>query len=349
MLYWLGSVLDGLWGPFRLLSSHLLLIASGLVSGFVLSLVLLPRLSRFLPRDRGREFAHDGEAARGKPTGAGVFFITIFFVLSLLVVPISFERVAILLLTMLVMASGYLDDRSHRPWHEYLKGAVDLGVALLASLVLIAGGVEEIWLPFTKATFQPAPIVSILVSTIVIWISINTTNCSDGVDGLSSTLVLLALLSLGAFLYFVVGHGQISGYFLVPHYPDAAGWAIMIFVLVGSLSGYLWHNAHPSSILMGDAGSRALGFFIGIAVIKTGNPVLILIVSTVLLVNGGVGLVKLALLRFFRIRVLHDIRFPLHDHFRHSKGWSNTQVLVRFALVQLMLGILLFGLVLKVR
>jgi len=73
------------------------------------------------------------------------------------------------------------------------------------------------------------------------------------------------------------------------------------------------------------------------------------IVSTVLLVNGGAGLVKLALLRFFRIRILHSVRFPLHDHFRHLKGWSNTQVLVRFALVQVMLIILLFGMIVKVR
>jgi phospho-N-acetylmuramoyl-pentapeptide-transferase len=188
-----------------------------------------------------------------------------------------------------------------------------------------------------------------VVSTVVLWTSINTTNCSDGVDGLSSTLVLLALLSLGAFLYFVVGHGGISEYFLLPHYPDAAGWAIMIFVLVGSLTGYLWHNAHPSALLMGDAGSRALGFFTGVAVMKTGNPALIVIVSTVLLVNGGAGLVKLALLRFFRIRILHSVRFPLHDHFRHLRGWSNTQVLVRFALIQVMVIILLFGMIVKVR
>lgn len=349
MLYWLGTALQQYYGPFRLLSSHLLLIGSGLVGAFLLSVLLLPRLARHLPRDRGREYAHDGEAARGKPSGAGVLFISVFCAVSLLVVPFSVERAAILALTMGVMLSGYLDDRSRRPWNEYLKGAVDLAIAILASVVIVAGGAQEMWLPFTKAAFHVPPVVHALISTVLLWTSINTTNCSDGVDGLSSTLVLLALLSLGAFLYFVVGHGGISEYFLLPHYPDAAGWAIMIFVLVGSLTGYLWHNAHPSSMLMGDAGSRALGFFIGIAVIKTGNPVLIVITSTVLLVNGGAGLVKLALLRFFRIRVMHNIRFPLHDHFRHLRGWSNTQVLVRFALVQVMLIILLFGMVVKVR
>jgi len=100
---------------------------------------------------------------------------------------------------------------------------------------------------------------------------------------------------------------------------------------------------------MGDAGSRALGFFIGVLVISTGNPFLILIVSTVILVNGGAGLVKVALLRFFKIRIFHTVRFPLHDHFRITRKWSNAQVLIRFALVQILITIVLFGIFMKVR
>ena len=349
MLFDLGWILQEYYGPFRLLTSHLLLIASGLVGSFLLSVLLLPRLAARLPRDRGREFAHDAEAARGKPTGAGVVFIGIFTLVSVLVVPLDLRKLIVLALTLVSMITGYLDDRSSRPWGEYVKAVVDLALSVGASIVLLAGSPAEIWLPFTKTSFTIPGVAFVAVSSVVIWASINTTNCSDGVDGLSSTLILLALLSLGAFLYFVVGHESVAEYFLLPHYPDAAGWAIMIFVLVGSLTGYLWHNAHPSALLMGDAGSRALGFFTGIAVIKTGNPLFIVIVSTVLLVNGGTGLVKVALLRFFRISIFRSVRFPLHDHFRHLKGWSNTQVLVRFALVQIMVMVLLFGLLIKVR
>ncbi len=100
---------------------------------------------------------------------------------------------------------------------------------------------------------------------------------------------------------------------------------------------------------MGDAGSRALGFIIGVMVMNTGNPFTIIVVSTVMLVNGGGGLVKVALLRFFKIRIFHNIRFPLHDHFRKERQWSNTQVLVRFALIQILVSIVLFGLFMKVR
>lgn len=123
----------------------------------------------------------------------------------------------------------------------------------------------------------------------------------------------------------------------------------MVFTLVGSLAGYLWYNAYPSVVLMGDAGSRAIGFFIGVCIILTGNPFMILLSSTVILVNGGTGLLKVALLRFAKIRILRSIRFPLHDHFRHVQNWSNSQVLVRFALVQILIGIVMFGVFIKVR
>ena len=150
-------------------------------------------------------------------------------------------------------------------------------------------------------------------------------------------------------LAFVLGHAEFAAYFLLPHYPDGARWAIMAFAMVGSLCGYLWHNAYPSSLLMGDAGSRAVGLLIGILVMATGNPFVILTVATVVLVNGGTGLIKVALLRFFRIGIFHDIRFPLHDHFRHKWGWSNTQVLLRFAITQAMLTIILIVVLVKIR
>jgi phospho-N-acetylmuramoyl-pentapeptide-transferase len=150
-------------------------------------------------------------------------------------------------------------------------------------------------------------------------------------------------------MYFILGHAKISSYLLLPHYPDGAIWAIMAFSMVGTLVGYLWYNAYPSILLMGDAGSRAIGYLLGVFIIQTGNPFLIFIVSGVLLINGGTGLVKVALLGFFKIAIFSNIRFPLHDHVRHNHGWSASQVLMRFAILQLMLTIVLMMLLIKVR
>jgi phospho-N-acetylmuramoyl-pentapeptide-transferase len=349
MLYLLGDYLQELFGPARLLTSHFNLIIIGLTVGFAGVIFLLPRLFKLLPSDRGREFAIQAENAIGKPTGAGVVFIPVFLVLAVLVVPLDGKVLLVLLLTFVAMITGYLDDRSRHPWGELAKGVFDLVLALGVAFLLYSTEVSTIWLPFTNALYETPMWLYVPLATILIWVSINTTNCSDGVDGLSSTLVLIALLSTGTFLYLVVGHTDFSSYLLLPHYAQSAKWAITTFTLVGCLAGYLWYNAYPSHVLMGDAGSRALGFFMGVTIMNTGNPFLILIVCSVILINGGTGLVKVGLLRFFNIRILHTIRFPLHDHFRKDMNWSNTQVLIRFALIQMVVTIALIGITVKVR
>jgi len=123
----------------------------------------------------------------------------------------------------------------------------------------------------------------------------------------------------------------------------------MLFALAGVLMGYLWHNAFPSKCLMGDAGSRALGFFIGVAVMVSGNPFLILATSFIIFINGGMGLIKVFLLRFFKIKIFENIRFPLHDHMRKNHGWSPTQVLIKFMIAQMLITSALIGLLFKIR
>jgi phospho-N-acetylmuramoyl-pentapeptide-transferase len=352
MLYYLASTLQEFFGPFRLLQSYAVLIIIALYAGFFLSVLLLPRCYHFLPKDRGREFSVSAEAAMGKPTGAGVIFISIFVMLSFLLAPLNYTQIAMLVFTALVMLTGYFDDRSVHSWSEYVKGALDLALSIgasLAVLYLYFDGTIHYWLPFIRTEVVVHPAVFLTVSTLVLWVSINTTNCTDGVDGLSGTLVLLALLSLGIIFYFVLGHSKIAAYLLIPHMKDGAQWAVIIFALSGVLMGYLWHNAFPSKVLMGDAGSRALGFFIGICVILSGNPFLLLMTSGMILINGGTGLLKVALLRFFKIRILHNIRFPLHDHMRKNRSWSPTQVLLKFMILQMLITLAVLGLLFKVR
>jgi phospho-N-acetylmuramoyl-pentapeptide-transferase len=100
---------------------------------------------------------------------------------------------------------------------------------------------------------------------------------------------------------------------------------------------------------MGDAGSRSIGLLLGVLVLASGNPFLIFVVAIVVLVNGATGLLKVALLRFFKISIFKTIRYPLHDHVRYCLGWSNAQVLVRFVLIQVVGTLLFLLLLLKVR
>lgn len=350
MLYWLGLWLENVWGPFRLLASHFFLGGVGFVTCGLLTWKLLPGLAnKFCPRDRGRAHAVESAMSQGKPTGAGIVFIPLFLAVQLFILPLSLEIAGVLLLTLVASVCGFLDDRASVAWGEYLKGAIDLLIGVAAAFLI--GGLEpvEIWLPFTKVKLLLSPALAVPMAVVWIWVAINATNCSDGVDGLSGTLSGIAFLSLGGLLYFVLGHVEMSSYLLVPHYRDGASYGILALSMAGTLGGYLWHNAHPSSLLMGDAGSRAMGFLLGVLVLKCGNPFLALIVAGVLLVNGGTGLVKVALLRFFKISIFKNIRFPLHDHVRKNMNWSTPQVLVRFSLIQMAVTLTLLVLILKLR
>ncbi|MCR4741747.1 MAG: phospho-N-acetylmuramoyl-pentapeptide-transferase [Treponema sp.] len=358
MIYYLGQFLQQFWGPARLLSSYAVLITFALYLGFFLSLKIIPLFYNKLPHDRGREFTikENAEAAKGKPTGSGSVFITIFVLICFLCVPMSWARAGIIILTWLTMLTGFLDDRSVKSWGEYRKALLDLIISIATSILLYYGlkkfsadGIVYFWLPFVSKLVAVNPVVYIIISTILLWASINTTNCTDGVDGLSSSLVLIGLLTLGIVFYFILGHKDIAAYLLVPHFSAGANWGTMAFAMAGVVMGYLWHNAFPSECLMGDAGSRALGYFIGVCVMVSGNPFIIFATSSIIFVNGGMGLLKVFLMRFFKIKIFENIRFPLHDHMRKNHGWSPTQVLLKFMIMQILITCAILGLFFKVR
>lgn len=356
MLYYLGGFLTDYFGPARLLQSYTILIALALYTGFLVVRYSLPSFYNVLPHDRGREFTVNAEAAKGKPTGAGVVWVSTFVILSMIFVPLDWIKCSVLILTWLMMLTGYLDDHSVNSWGEYRKALLDLFLAVVASVLLafyLTKSSENsriyFWIPFFTHEIEIAPWLFVIISTVIIWASINTTNCTDGVDGLSSTLVLVALLTMGMIFYFILGHKDIAAYLLVPHISDGASWAVMTFALSGVLMGYLWHNAFPSNVLMGDAGSRALGFYIGVCVMVTRNPFIILATSSLIFINGGLGLVKVFLKRFFKISIFTNIRFPLHDHMRKNHGWSPTQVLLKFLIIQILITVAVLGIIFKVR
>ncbi len=373
MIYWIAPSLAEFWGPFRLLSSHMMLLATGTLAGGLIVWSLLPRLCNFLPIDRGRKSTSDnGIKSKGKPTGAGFIISLIMLPLIIVIVPMGIWDFGVVACLYLSMCFGYLDDRSNLPWGELKKGILDLTVALAAAFFLYKGLGSQVWLPLVKQTFELPPALYIMGAAALLWFTMNATNCSDGVDGLAGSLTLLSLFALAGLLYGVIGYRPIAEYLLIPHNPAGARWAILVATMAGALAGYLWHNAEPSRVLMGDAGSRLFGLLVGVAVLAAGNPFLIFVVSPVILVNGGTGLFKLVMLRLFKrigfdvrnprglpqaevnkqhamIKMLHSVRFPLHDHCRTNMSWSNSQVLMRFVLIQSFLTPLLFVILVKIR
>lgn len=380
--------LENIWGPFRLLNSRLVLIMLGAFGCALITWLLLPHLWDYMPHDRGKAFVKGSEKAKGKPTGVG-FLTTLFFLITaFFVLPFYGEYILIDLCLFGIMITGYLDDRSSTDWGQLKKGLFDLGISVLAAWVIARWQGTNIWLPFIKGHMPGGaialpPWLFITGGAALLWIMINVVNCSDGVDGVAGSLALYGLAAMAFLLYVILGHEGVAEYLLLPHIQNGASWATLLATAIGGLAAYLWYNASPSQVLMGDAGSRFYGLLLGIAVLVSGNPFFFLVAAPILFVNGGAGLVKLILLRTLKkfgwdtrpplssvvnpihpenfatdeeaakqhalVKFLHHYRFPVHDHCRKNLGWSDAQVLIRFMLLQTLLMPLFALIMIKLR
>jgi phospho-N-acetylmuramoyl-pentapeptide-transferase len=296
----------------------------GILFAFALTCAAIAKLNPYLPKDMGRQFAHDGKLSAGKPRGAGIIFIFTFVISVLLFAQMNVEIAIYLVLITVEMFTGFFDDAAEKPWGELLKGMLDLIVAIVVAMVYLHYNTNVVTLAIANVTIAIPPVIFALLVVVLVWASINVTNCSDGVDGLSGTLTIISIMTI-----FVIDNLMGN--------EDDFNFCILLFAVC--LLGYLWYNATPSKLLMGDAGSRAMGIFIAIAALKSGCPFLYLLVAAMLIIDGGLGLIKVSLIRVFKIHILKNTTTPIHDHVRKNLGWSNAQVVFRFAIIQIVISL----------
>ena len=200
MLNWIYTALGEAWGPLRLFNSFFFLSGMGFAACALATFVLLPRLWSLLPTDRGRAFAINADQSVGKPVSAGLIFVSIFCVASLIFVPISARALLTVPFMLAALVVGYLDDR-RGGFSEYQLAVMDAAIALGAATVICGFQPVDIWLPLWKGALTLPAWVAIPLAAGVIWLSINATNCSDGVDGVSGSLSGVAIIILGGLLY----------------------------------------------------------------------------------------------------------------------------------------------------
>ena len=314
--------------------SFIMKMAIGCIAAFAITLILLkflPGEKIILGHDRGRKYAQGSEVNIGKPTGVGFYFILVFLLVSsifcFLISPITSDKGFLesgnvvtglgfgLLAVLAEMVTGWLDDRSKNAWNEYIKGALDFVVSLIAGFIVVHFFGTRVYLAITGTYFDIHPVLFYILAVLLFVVSINATNATDGIDGLSGSLSVIAVITT-----FIMG-------FLAKSLFDDNALLLVVF-FVPALIAYLIFNFNPSKMLMGDAGSRSLGFFIAFFLIYCRIPLLYFIVGLPFLCDGGISIVKITVGRLTKKKIIlfKNITTPLHDELRKNRKFSVKKV-----------------------
>ena len=323
-------------------------MAIGCIAAFAITLILLkflPGEKIILGHDRGRKYAQGSEVNIGKPTGVGFYFVLVFLLVSsifcFLISPITsdkgfFESGNVvtglgfgLLAVLAEMVTGWLDDRSKNAWNEYIKGALDFVVSLIAGFIVVHFFGTRVYLAITGTYFDIHPVLFYILAVLLFVVSINATNATDGIDGLSGSLSVIAVITT-----FIMG-------FLAKSLFDDNALLLVVF-FVPALIAYLIFNFNPSKMLMGDAGSRSLGFFIAFFLIYCRIPLLYFIVGLPFLCDGGISIVKITVGRLTKKKIIlfKNITTPLHDELRKNRKFSVKKVWFTLVIAAIVIDLL---------
>ena len=297
-------------------------------AAFALTFILIKFAGKKLPRDHGKEFAVAGEVSQGKIRGAGILMMCAFVALGGLAGSFSDVVSTCNLAILFSMLTGYLDDRSEVPWGELKKGIFDTVICIYTAVTIMINEPDVVGLSFGGTFIQIHPVLYVVLAAFFLWLMINAVNCADGIDGLCGGLSINSMAAACVCAVLLDKGAEII--------PQCA-------VMAAVLLAYMFFNAEPSSVLMGDAGSRPLGLFLGIMFLRMGNAIFALPLCIVLLVDGLLGLVKLTVLRVTKSKsFMKNLRTPIHDHLRKNLGVSNAQVRFRFNLAQVLVSAVFF-------
>ena len=292
--------------------------------------ILLKVLWNKMPIDRGREYAVEGSFSKGKPTGTGIILAFSFVLSFLLVAQIQIKWLVFLSILVFEMFTGFFDDKAKVPWNEAVKAGLDFAACI--SLAIAFNHFTNVEIDLLLFTVNPSSILGYLIIVLFLWLCINSFNCSDGIDGLSGSLAINSLLFIGIFS-------------LTTSQPQNQMISIAILGII--ILVYLWYNSEQSSVLMGDAGSRFIGLFLGLLILETGQMWIAIPFAFSIILDGFPGLVKILLIKLFKRNII-KVRLPLHDYLRKDLMWSNSKIVVRLNIIQIVvsvIAIMIFGIV----
>ncbi len=352
MLYWLAEISDG--GAFNLFR-YITFRAGGafftaLIFGFIFGLPLINLLKR--KQGKGQPIRSDGPQSHilekaGTPTMGGALILGAVLVSTLLWArPDNPFIWMILFVTAGFGFIGFLDDYS-KITNNSSKG-VSGKVRFAAGLVI--AGIAAYWasmyhppelanqlaLPIFKDTLINLGVFFIPFSMIVIAGAANAVNLTDGLDGLAIMPVMIAAGALGVIAY-AVGRVDFTEYLEVHYVPGTGEILIFTAGLIGGGLGFLWYNAPPAAVFMGDTGSLALGGALGAIAVATKHEIVLAIVGGLFVVEALSVIIQVLYYKKTGKRVF--LMAPIHHHFEQL-GWKEPQIVIRFWIISLILALI---------
>jgi phospho-N-acetylmuramoyl-pentapeptide-transferase len=354
MIYWLSEYLQTFFHAFSVFHYITLRAVLASLTALVIAVMFGPLIIRRLAAAQiGQVVRDDGPQSHlsktGTPTMGGVLILFSIAISTLLWSNLSNIYVWVVLGVMLSFgAIGWVDDyrklilRNSRGLPAKAKYLLQSICGLIAAIVLymIAQSTAEtsLMIPFFKNLMIPLGIFYIVLTYFVIVGTSNAVNLTDGLDGLAILPTVLIAGALGIFAY-ITGHMKFAEYLVMPYIPGAGEIAVLCGAMVGSGLGFLWYNAYPAQIFMGDVGALGLGAALGVIAVIVRQELVLFIMGGVFVVETlsvilQVGSYKLRRKRIFKMA-------PIHHHFELA-GWPEPRVIVRFWILTVVL--VLFGL-----
>jgi len=281
---------------------------------------------------------------RGTPTMGGLMMWMTVFISVLLwsrfLQPFVLVAFAIIIMFGLI---GFIDDyrkivlKDARGLRARWKMPLQLICATIAVLIIfdVIGLSRNLSVPFFKNFLPDLGWYYIPFAIFVIVGASNAVNLTDGLDGLVSVPSMVAFLAYGILAY-VAGHAAISSYLSVQAVPGCGELAVMCGAVVGACVGFLWFNAHPASIFMGDVGALPLGALLGYVSIVTKNEILLVIIGGIFVLETISVITQVISFQLTGRRIFKMA--PIHHHFE-LKGWSESKVIVRFWIISIILAL----------
>ena len=352
MLFNLLAPLAEKFEPFNLFRYITFRTGGAIATALLISFVLGPHLIGWLrsKQGAGQPIRDDGPEShliskKGTPTMGGVLILAALILSTLLWADVTNGYVwLVVFVTAGFGAIGAADDylklsrRSSKGLPGRMKLLSEVAIALLAAIWVLHHAPSPLntsfAVPFFKAVLLQLGWFFLPVAALVVVGASNAVNLTDGLDGLAIGPVIMASAVFGLIAY-VVGNTVLTNYLYLHHIPRAGELAVLMAALVGAGLGFLWFNAPPAQVFMGDTGSLAIGGALGAVAVVTKHEIVLAIVGGLFVLETVSVIVQVMSYKWTGRRVFRMA--PLHHHFE-QKGWSEPTIVFRFWIIAAILA-----------